>query len=106
MLDVVATEGLEVVLPVSRPMTAKFELRDGDAIIPWPKGKGLVARGPSGQRIGASYGSDRKPSITVQQSATYWIVVPKIDGYLPHDDVAVDMKPGPLQTIIVQMTRS
>lgn len=100
-----ATEGLEVILPVSSPMSATMELRDGDAIIPWPAGEQLTVRNMNENSSRISYSTGGTTKFEVQREGTYRVKVPSIDGYRPHEDVEVEIAPGPMQTIIVQLAR-
>ncbi len=104
-MGVLATEGLEIVLQVISPMTATVELRDGDELVPWPREGRLSARDASGNGTGYQQTPGKVPILIARAPGTYWIKLPEVGGYLPHGDVQVEMKPGPLQTVVVQLVR-
>lgn len=111
-LEFAAVDGLELVLEVKPSVSFSVELRDGNRVLPWPP-QGtvrLVASGGAeasagnvgGVRLQVSTTTPR--TYTVAEPGAYEIAVPKIDGYLPHDNVVVLLKRGPKQKVVVQLT--
>lgn len=104
-VEVFATEGLEVVLPVASPMTAMLELRDGESVVPWPLRAPLRCTSSNAGSTSNQIRSGRPPVLEAHRPGTYRVAVPEVDGYERHEDVEIEMAPGPMKAVVVQLVR-
>lgn len=99
-----ATHGLEVTLEVQIRTSAFVELRSGDQNVPWPADYGWQVEHVDG--IGHYNGSgsgNGKRWFGVSEPGRYRLVIPEIDGFLPHDPVEVNLVAGKREHVVIEL---
>lgn len=98
-------EGQEVKIRVSRRIPVLVELRDGGNVVPWPIAVNPRPRRTVGERRWTPWTFEAgRPRIEIPKAGTYRLEIPEFSGYKKHLPVEFEVTPGPMQTVVVELT--